>query len=436
VLSAVTQAHALSRGEPAVALQLASRLIVPMANNFVERPWGGMRIRDFKRLCPLPEQVATTGLGLGEAFEIAAYDDDEESRLHPSQLRLTDRSTLSLPELLTSHGEIILGPEFVARYGRRFPLLPKTLDIKELLSVQGHPAGNTEAYIIIDAEPGATIRLGFSEDIDAREFRLELKEGHEQQKRLLDAFESTLDANVLQQHLKAWFAQVGVDVAVLEDVLSPALPDKREWSRAASLLVELKALYWRVLDRMNAIPVAAGQVIHNATPNRLLGEGDRLSSAEVHALGNPEEREILVLEVRRPGPTFRAWDNVRFPLRHVDIDVAVDALNLSKTEPSEFIVEPAPVLDRPDTLCSIDSDSFRIEHLRPNQGSRISVPEQQPHCLHVVRGAVVVRASGGTEIGSLSRGESAIVPIGVGGYSVTAAEPLTEVIKVSVPEGG
>ena len=45
--------------------------------------------------------------------------------------------------------------------------------------------------------------------------------------------------------------------------------------------------------------------------------------AEVHALGNPEGREILALEIRRPGPTFRAWDNVRFPVRDVDVDAAL-----------------------------------------------------------------------------------------------------------------
>ena len=82
-------------------------------------------------------------------------------------LALADGSTITLPALLAVHAETLLGEAFVQRYGRRFPLLPKLLDVAELLSVQAHPPGNTEVYVIVDADPGATIRLGFAADIDA-----------------------------------------------------------------------------------------------------------------------------------------------------------------------------------------------------------------------------------------------------------------------------
>src|SRR5690606_30845198 len=69
-----TIAHALMNGEAAALNEVASGILKPLRCNFVERPWGGMRIRDYKRVCPLPDQPSVTGAGLGEAFEIAAYD--------------------------------------------------------------------------------------------------------------------------------------------------------------------------------------------------------------------------------------------------------------------------------------------------------------------------------------------------------------------------
>jgi hypothetical protein len=98
-------------------------------------------------------------------------------------------------------------------------------------------------------------------------------------------------------------------------------------------LTALRTAYWDTLERLNAIPVAAGQVIYNATPARLTAVSGQPASAEVHALGSPEGRAVLALEIRRPGPTFRAWDNVRFPLRNLDIDAALAALNLQATSP-------------------------------------------------------------------------------------------------------
>src|SRR5690606_20428701 len=92
---------------------------------------------------------------------------DVEAAQYPSIVPLADGTEVPLPRLLERHAEALLGADFVRRYGRRWPLLPKTLDVAELLSVQGHPPGNTEVYVVMDAEPGATIRLGFAVDVDA-----------------------------------------------------------------------------------------------------------------------------------------------------------------------------------------------------------------------------------------------------------------------------
>ena len=424
-------AERLLRGDAALASELAGELISPRRDNFVERPWGGTGMRRFKRLCELPAQLEVTGLGLGEAFEIAAYDADEEAAKYPSRLRLRDGSEITLSRLLATHGEILLGREFVGRYGARFPLLPKTLDIRELLSVQGHPEGCTEVYVIIEAEPGATIRVGFAADVDGAALRTELTAGLDSQRELLACFRKDLDPQAFQAVVGPWLATRRATAASLEPALRDRAREQSALPRIAALLSELKALYWRVLDGLNVIPVTAGQVIHNATPARLLSGANRFPSAEVHALGNPEKREILALEIRRPGPTFRAWDNVRFPLRNVDVDAAIAALNLKGTTAADFIVEPRAVPRRPGVYRSVDSAYFRVEHLRPTRDVAVTVPRELPHSLHVIAGEVVVAAESGRNIGALGRGESALVPIGVGAY-VIRTPASAEIVKASL----
>lgn len=424
-------AQAVLRGQARALEALASGFIVPRRNNFVERPWGGTRIRQFKGYHPLPDQAGTTGLGLGEAFEIAAFGDDREATLYASTVELPDGSRLSLAELLEVRGERILGASFVARYGSCFPLLPKTLDIKELLSVQGHPAGHTEVYIIIDSDPGATLRVGFQRDMEARSLIADLSRGIEQQRRLLELLGAGQGEQTLQSMLRPWLATRDLAPAGLGAELRAMVEATAEPSSVIELLNALKSLYWQVLDSMNAIAVKPGQVIHNATPARLLKDNG-VPSAEVHALGNPEGREVLALEIRRPGPTFRAWDNVRFPIRDVDVEAAVTALNLRATDPSDFLVEPREIPERPGVWASVDSDFFRLEHLRPGGALPVGVEAQSAHCLHVLSGTVRGYGEDGRLLGELQRGDSALVPAGIGAYTLTSNDEA-DVVKVSLP---
>jgi hypothetical protein len=175
----LNEAHALLQGDSRCASRLATALIVPRSDNFVERPWGGARMHEYKGVAR-----PARGAPLGEAFELAAFDADAEARAYPSVVPLADGVAIPLPRLLEQHGDALLGEAFVARYGRRWPLLPKTLDVGELLSVQAHPEGNTEAYLIIAADAGATIRLGFNSDVDADALGARLEAGRRNQEAL------------------------------------------------------------------------------------------------------------------------------------------------------------------------------------------------------------------------------------------------------------
>jgi len=432
VTSAVTGSGSVD--ERSTMERLATRIIKPLRNNFVERPWGGTRIREFKHLCPLPDQRIVGGAGLGEAFEIAAYDDDDEAGRFPSKIRLEDGSAQSLPRMLESYGDVLLGTRFVQKYGRCFPLLPKTLDIKELLSVQGHPSGNTEVYVIIDAEPGATIRVGFNRDVDAGELQPELIAGRRKQQTLLTLFAPDTNLASVQYAIGRWMSdkQTGVSDALAR--LEEAGCALSSVEQASRLLDELKKLYWYVLDMMNEIRVEPGQIIYNANPERILAGSGKPATAEVHALGNPEGREVVALEIRRPGPTFRAWDNVRFPLRDIDIIAALEVLNLRRTEPAEFIVDRKELSGRAGVSVSVDSDAFRLEHLAPTASLSVDVPAESTHCLHALGGSVRVLNGDEHEIGSLERGESAIVPAAAGAYTVYAESASAQLVKVSLPQ--
>ncbi len=178
----ITEAEQSIRRRPRGRRRARVEAFETAADNLVERPWGGAQLREFKRL-----GVAAAGAGaVGESFEIAADDTDDEARRYPSVVELGDGSTVTLPALLARHAETLLGAAFVARYGPRFPLLPKLLDVAELLSIQAHPPGNTEVYVIVAAEPGATIRLGFRADVDATAFAASLAQGRRDQQRVLE----------------------------------------------------------------------------------------------------------------------------------------------------------------------------------------------------------------------------------------------------------
>ena len=74
-----------------------------------------------------------------------------------------------------------LGREHVARYGTSTGLLVKLLDAGQRLPLHVHPSrdfaaahlaspyGKTEAWIVLEAQPGAVVHLGFSRDVSAAE---------------------------------------------------------------------------------------------------------------------------------------------------------------------------------------------------------------------------------------------------------------------------
>jgi mannose-6-phosphate isomerase len=90
--------------------------------------------------------------------------------------RLDDGSLLR--DRLAADPEAFLGPEHIARFGDDPLLLVKLLDAGQRLPVHFHPGrafarealaspcGKTEAWVIVDAEPGASVHVGFAEPVE------------------------------------------------------------------------------------------------------------------------------------------------------------------------------------------------------------------------------------------------------------------------------
>jgi mannose-6-phosphate isomerase len=136
---------------------------------FQYRLWGGRRLARMLR-APLPGEGP-----VGEAWLLSDRD-DQASVVANGPLR-----GQSLRQLLERWPEQLLG-KLAGRF-RRFPLLLKFLDARELLSVQVHPSdeqpdylpagesGKTEAWIVIECGPKSCVYAGLKPGTTAEDLR-------------------------------------------------------------------------------------------------------------------------------------------------------------------------------------------------------------------------------------------------------------------------
>lgn len=132
---------------------------------FNVKDWGGTRLESvYGKSIPSDHT--------GESWEVSA---------HPMGLSACEGKTL--PELIAEYGDKLTGTEVKGE----FPLLIKLIDAREWLSVQVHPDdayaqrvegdpyGKTEAWVVLDCDPGAQLVFGI--DCDNETLRSEIAEG-------------------------------------------------------------------------------------------------------------------------------------------------------------------------------------------------------------------------------------------------------------------
>lgn len=134
-------------------MNLYPLLMTPCFRHGAETPWGGHMLRELF-MKDAPEDIT------GESLEISALDG------HESAVANGEHAGKTLGAMVTLWGEALTGVS-----GGEFPLLLKLLDAQQPLSVQVHPGdayaqahdgklGKSEAWVILNAEPGARIVYG------------------------------------------------------------------------------------------------------------------------------------------------------------------------------------------------------------------------------------------------------------------------------------
>ena len=139
-------------------------------------PWGGRALAT--RLGrSIPEGT------VAEAWEISDHP------AGPTPVAGGPLAGKTLAELTTIYGLDLMGERNRAALGTgRFPLLVKLLDARQWLSVQVHPndeyarahendLGKTEMWVVLDAQPGAELILGFRKGVTAGKFADALRDG-------------------------------------------------------------------------------------------------------------------------------------------------------------------------------------------------------------------------------------------------------------------
>lgn len=131
--------------------------------------WGGEKIIPFKHLSDDIHRV-------GESWEISGVRDNE------SVVANGEYKGMTLTDLVKTFKEEMVGESNYMRFGDTFPLLIKFIDACQDLSIQVHPSdelakrrhnsmGKTEMWYVVDAEKGAKLRSGFSQQISPKEYK-------------------------------------------------------------------------------------------------------------------------------------------------------------------------------------------------------------------------------------------------------------------------
>jgi mannose-6-phosphate isomerase len=139
------------------------------------RLWGGRRLAGLLG-APLPGEGP-----IGEAWVLSDRAD------HPSRVADGPLKGWTIAQLLQQFPEQAMG-RLAGRF-RRFPLLLKFLDVREMLSVQVHPSdaqkdllptgetGKTEAWVVLEAGTKSRIYAGLKPGVTADILRQALKDG-------------------------------------------------------------------------------------------------------------------------------------------------------------------------------------------------------------------------------------------------------------------
>lgn len=136
---------------------------------FKEKVWGGQKIKNSLK------QDITPLKNCGEMWSLSGYQ-GQQSTIANGFLEGNE-----LNEILEIYMDELVGEAIYDKFGNIFPILVKTIDTTDWLSIQVHPddelainrgfaGGKTEMWYIMEADQGAQLISGFKEKINEHTF--------------------------------------------------------------------------------------------------------------------------------------------------------------------------------------------------------------------------------------------------------------------------
>ncbi|RZA26180.1 MAG: hypothetical protein EOP10_04440 [Proteobacteria bacterium] len=157
-------------GNPKVDLSQPLKLSANLFTPLMRTPWGGKDIakRYKQSFVEHPENTI-----IGESWEVSC---------DPSFPSLVLGTSLKLSELIAAEPEKMLSRAYVKAFGANFDILVKLVNAAQPLSLQVHPSddnpslkpgecGKPESWLVLHAEPGSGLYLGFSKSITKTELQ-------------------------------------------------------------------------------------------------------------------------------------------------------------------------------------------------------------------------------------------------------------------------
>lgn len=141
-----------------------------------DKIWGGNRLE--KKFGKNPGTLPN----IGESWELSGYPTDQSVVMNGYLAGKT------LPEIIKTFKEQLVGKKVYQRFGDEFPLLFKLIDANDDLSIQVHPNdevarkrhesfGKTEMWYVLDAEDGASLVIGFEKNCTRKQYLEALGKG-------------------------------------------------------------------------------------------------------------------------------------------------------------------------------------------------------------------------------------------------------------------
>ncbi|MBC7531952.1 MAG: class I mannose-6-phosphate isomerase [Oligoflexus sp.] len=145
-------------------LKLSPNLFTPLSRT----PWGGFDIARRYKQNWVKDPKSTA---IGESWEVSC------DPAFPSKVVGTETTLI---DLVMAEPERMLSPAYVKAYGATCEILLKLVNAAQPLSLQVHPTdedpslkpyecGKPESWLVLDAEPGSGLYLGFSQSITSEE---------------------------------------------------------------------------------------------------------------------------------------------------------------------------------------------------------------------------------------------------------------------------